>query len=297
MSIFELARNEARVFKFGSGTGTNFSRLRGRMEKLSGGGTSSGLMSFLEVLDAAQAPPSRRHHAARRQDGRARHGSSRNRGFHPLEGARGEEGRGPRRRRLPIGLQRRGLRHRLGPELEQLGARPRHLHAGGAQRRHWQTRFRTTGQAYETLRAKELWREIAESAWQCADPGVQFDDTIPALAHLQGDRSDQCDESMLRVRLPRRHVVQPGVHQPHEVHASGRGFDIEGYRHANRVFFLAQEILVTLASYPTEKIARRSHEFRPLGLGYANLGTLLMMQGCPMTATRRAPTRAASRRS
>jgi ribonucleoside-diphosphate reductase alpha chain len=88
MSIFELVKNEARVFKYGSGTGTNFSKLRGRMEKLSGGGTSSGLMSFLEVLDRRRRRDQvGRHHASRGQDGRTRHGSPRDRGLRAVEGA------------------------------------------------------------------------------------------------------------------------------------------------------------------------------------------------------------------
>ena len=101
MSIFELVKNEARVFKFGSGTGTNFSKLRGKMENLSGGGTSSGPD---ELPRSARSRRRRhqvgRHHAARGQDGRARHGPPRDRGFRPLEEPRGEEGRGAGRRRL-----------------------------------------------------------------------------------------------------------------------------------------------------------------------------------------------------
>src|SRR6185295_8323662 len=145
----------------------------------------------------------------------------------------------------------------------------------------WQTRFRTTGQAYETLRAKELWREIAEAAWQCADPGVQFDDTIQKWHTCKGtDRINATNPCSEFVFLDDTSCNLASINLMKFMRQDG-AFDIEGYRHANRVFFLAQEILVTLASYPTEKIARRSHEFRPLGLGYANLGTLLMMQGLP----------------
>ena len=134
-SIFELVDDEARVFKYGSGSGTNFSKLRGKMEHLSGGGTSSGLMSFLEVLDKARGRHQvGRHHPARRQDGGARRRPPGDPRLHPVEGARGEEGRGADRRRLLLGLQRRRLPHRVRPEREQLGARDGPVHRGGAAR-------------------------------------------------------------------------------------------------------------------------------------------------------------------
>ncbi len=123
--IFDLVTREARVFKYGSGTGSNFSSIRAEGEKLSGGGTSSGLMSFLKVFDrAAGAIKIGRHDPAGGQDGRPQHGPPRHRDVHQLEGRGGEEGPGVDRRRLLVRLQRRGLRDRLRPELEQLG--PRH---------------------------------------------------------------------------------------------------------------------------------------------------------------------------
>src|SRR3989475_577769 len=181
-SIFNLVHDEARVFKYGSGSGTNFSKLRGKMERLSGGGTSRGLMSVLEGLD----------------------------------------------------------------------------------------------------KARDLWREMAEAAWKCADPGLQFDDTINKWHTCkETDRiyaSNPCSEfvflddtacNLASLNLLKFLDEKTGV------------FDVEGYRHACRIFFLAQEIAVDLASYPTKRIAERSHQFRPLGLGYANLGTLLMVEGLP----------------
>ena len=143
----------------------------------------------------------------------------------------------------------------------------------------WQTTFRTTGEVYETFRARELWREIAEAAWRCADPGVQFDDTIQKWHTVKAtDRiyaSNPCSEFM---HLDDTACNLASINLMKFLKEDG-GFDVEGYRHANRVFFLAQEILVGFASYPTEMIAQRSYEFRPLGLGYANLGTVLMLQG------------------
>jgi ribonucleoside-diphosphate reductase alpha chain len=145
----------------------------------------------------------------------------------------------------------------------------------------WQTTFRTTGQVHETLRARDVWRELGESAWQCADPGVQFDDTIQKWHTVKAtDRINATNPCSEFVFLDDTACNLASVNLMKFLRDDG-GFDVDGYRHANRVFFLAQEILVDFASYPTENIARRSHEFRPLGLGYANLGTLLMVEGLP----------------
>jgi ribonucleoside-diphosphate reductase alpha chain len=282
MSIFELARNEARVFKFGSGTGTNFSRLRGRMEKLSGGGTSSGLMSFLEVLDKGAG--------ATKSGGTTRRAAK----MVVLDMDHPE---------IPDFIHWKVREEKKVAALVGAGYSPdfngeaygtvsgqnsnnsvrvpdRFMEAvvnDGA----WQTTFRTTGQVYETLRARDLWREIAQAAWQCADPGVQFDDTIQRWHTCKGtDRIHATNPCSEFVFLDDTSCNLASINLMKFLHADG-AFDIGGYRHANRVFLLAQEILVDFASYPTEKIARRSHEFRPLGLGYANLGTVLMVQGLP----------------
>ncbi len=282
MSIFELARNEARVFKFGSGTGSNFSKLRGRMEKLSGGGTSSGLMSFLEVLD--------------RGAGATKSGGTTRRAAkmvvldmdHPeiVDFVQWKV----REEKKVAALVAAGYSSDFNGEAYGTVAGQNSNNAGRVPDRFmeavgsngtWQTTFRTTGQVHETHAARELWGRIAEAAWQCADPGVQFDDTIQkwhtckATARIQA--TNPCSEfvflddtacNLASINLM-KFLGDDGV------------FDIEGYRHANRVFFLAQEILVGFASYPTERIAQRSYEFRPLGLGYANLGTLLMVNGLP----------------
>jgi ribonucleoside-diphosphate reductase alpha chain len=282
MSIFELARNEARVFKFGSGTGTNFSRLRGRMEKLSGGGTSSGLMSFLEVLD--------------RGAGATKSGGTTRRAAkmvvldmdHPeiVDFIRWKV----REEKKVAALVAAGYSSDFngdaygtvsGQNSNNSVRVPDRFMDAVVNDGPWQTTFRTTGQVHETLRARELWREISESAWQCADPGVQFDDTIQKWHTCKTtDRihaTNPCSEFAF---LDDTACNLASINLMKFMRPDG-GFDIDGYRHANRVFFLAQEILVGFASYPTERIAERSHQFRPLGLGYANLGTLLMMQGLP----------------
>jgi ribonucleoside-diphosphate reductase alpha chain len=163
------------------------------------------------------------------------------------------------------------------------------LETGGT----WETRMRTTGEVVRHLDAKDLWRQVAEAAWGCADPGVQYDSTI--------NRWHTCPNtaaSTRRTRAPSTcsSTTRPATSradQPHEVPARRRRqrFDVDGYRHACRVFFVAQEILVDLSSYPTKQIAKNSHDYRPLGLGYANLGTMLMQMGIPYDSTRAARSR------
>ena len=282
MSIFELAKNEARVFKFGSGTGTNFSRLRGRMERLSGGGTSSGLMSFLEVLDKGAG--------ATKSGGTTRRAAKMVvlDADHPeiVDFVRWKV----REERKVAALVAAGYPTDFngeaygtvsGQNSNNSVRLPDPFMEAVVNDGSWQTRLRTTGQPYETLRARDLWHEIAEAAWQCADPGVQFDDTIQKWHTCKAtDRiyaTNPCSEFAF---LDDTACNLASINLMKFLREDG-GFDVAGYRHANRVFFLAQEILVSFASYPTEKIARRSHEYRPLGLGYANLGALLMVQGLP----------------
>ncbi|MCC6348823.1 MAG: vitamin B12-dependent ribonucleotide reductase [Candidatus Eisenbacteria bacterium] len=179
MSIFELVKNEARVFKYGSGTGTNFSKLRGRMEKLSGGGTSSGLMSFLEVLD--------------RGAGATKSGGTTRRAAkmvvldvdHPeiTEFVRWKMREEKKVAALisagyPSDFNGEAYATVSGQNSNNSVRVPdtfmRAVETGGD----WQTTFRTTGQVHETMPARRLWDDIATAAWSCADPGVQYDDTI-----------------------------------------------------------------------------------------------------------------------
>src|SRR2546430_12831296 len=146
----------------------------------------------------------------------------------------------------------------------------------------WETTERTTGEVVDRLNARELWMEMAEAAWKCADPGLQFDDTInnwhtdKATARIYA--SNPCSEFLFRDDTACNLASLNLLNFLDE--KSGK-FDGEGYRHACRIFFLAQEVAVDLASYRATGIAERSHQFRPLGLGYANLGTLLMVEGLP----------------
>jgi ribonucleoside-diphosphate reductase alpha chain len=282
MSIFELAKNEARVFKFGSGTGTNFSKLRGSMEKLSGGGTSSGLMSFLEVLD--------------RGAGATKSGGTTRRAAkmvvldmdHPeietfinwkvreekkvaalVAGGYSSDFNGEAY--ATVSGQNSNNSVRVPDTFMEA------VLADGA----WTTTMRTTGKEWKTQPARGLWRQISEAAWQCADPGVQFDDTIQKWHTCKTtDRIHATNPCSEFVFLDDTACNLASINLMKFLQPDGT-FDVDGYKHANRVFFLAQEILVSFASYPTAKIAKNSYDYRPLGLGYANLGTLLMVQGLP----------------
>jgi ribonucleoside-diphosphate reductase alpha chain len=280
MSIYELMKNEARLFKYGSGTGTNFSAIRGRQEKLSGGGTSSGLMSFLEVFDRAA--------------GSTKSGGTTRRAAkmvcldmdHPeIEDFINWKVREEKKAHALIAAgfsadfngeayhtisgQNSNNSIRVTDDFMQA------LATGGK----WETRYRTNGQVCETLEAKSLWNQIAEAAWACADPGLQYDTTInrwhtcPNTARINA--SNPCSEYMF---LDDSACNLSSVNLTKFLRDDG-SFDVDGYRHACRIFFIAQEILVDLSSYPTKNIAKNSHDYRPLGLGYANLGSLLMQIG------------------
>jgi ribonucleoside-diphosphate reductase alpha chain len=287
MSIYDLIRTEARLFKYGSGTGTNFSSLRGRQEKLSGGGTSSGLMSFLEVFDRA-AGATKSGGTTRRAAKMACLDMD-----HPeIEDFIDWKVREERKAQALIAEGYESdfngdAYHTVSGQNSNNSVRVtdefmRALAAGGT----WQTRARTTGEVIGTYKASELWSKLAGAAWSCADPGVQFDSTInrwhtcPNSGRINA--SNPCSEYMflddsacnLASLNLTKFLSEDGV------------FDVEGFRHAVRVFLLAQEILVDFSSYPTAQIARSSHRYRPLGLGYANLGTMLMLLGIPYDSER-----------
>ncbi|MFN2548202.1 MAG: vitamin B12-dependent ribonucleotide reductase [Myxococcales bacterium] len=282
-SIFSLVHDEARVFKYGSGSGTNFSKLRGKMERLSGGGTSSGLMSFLEVLDRAAG--------ATKSGGITRRAAKmvvldcdhpEIRDF--IQWKAREEKKVSALIAAGYSSDFNGDAYRtVSGQNANNSVRVTDKFIEAVQKDGvWETVTRTTGEVVEKLAARDLWREMAQAAWQCADPGLQFDDTINKWHTCKStDRiyaSNPCSEfvflddtacNLASLNLLKFLDEKSGV------------FDVEGYRHACRIFFLAQEIAVDLASYPTRRIAERSHQFRPLGLGFANLGTLLMVEGLP----------------
>jgi ribonucleoside-diphosphate reductase alpha chain len=282
MSIYDLIKNEARLFKYGSGTGTNFSAIRGKQEKLSGGGTSSGLMSFLEVFDrAAGATKSggttrraakmvcldldhpeivdfiqwkvREEHKAQALIAQGYPSDFNGEAYHTVSGQNSNN------------------------SIRVTDAFMQAVMSGGT----WQTRARTTGEVVDTYPAKDIWKLLSEAAWGCADPGVQYDTTInrwhtcPNSSRINA--SNPCSEYMF---LDDSACNLASLNLTKFLDENGK-FDIEGYRHAVRIFFMAQEILVDFSAYPTKTIGQNSHDYRPLGLGYANLGTMLMLLGLP----------------
>ncbi|MBN2191511.1 MAG: vitamin B12-dependent ribonucleotide reductase [Polyangiaceae bacterium] len=287
MSIYDLVKHEARLFKYGSGTGSNFSSIRGKQEKLSGGGTSSGLMSFLEVFDRAAG--------ATKSGGTTRRAAK----MVCLDMDHPEivdfvnwKVREEKKARALIAagydsdFNGEAYRTVSGQNSNNSIRVSDEFMRAALSNGKWQTRMRTTGEVVDTLDAAELWQNVAEAAWWCADPGVQYDSTInrwhtcPNSGRINA--SNPCSEYMFLddsacnlSSLNLTKFLRPDA-----------SFDIDAYRRAIDVFFVAQEILVDLSSYPTQSIAQNSHEFRPLGLGYANLGTLLMQLGIPYDSER-----------
>ena len=280
MSIFDLIKNEARLFKYGSGTGTNFSKIRGNQEKLSGGGSSSGLMSFLEVLD--------------RGAGATKSGGTTRRAAkmvcldvdHPeikdfVNWKMKEE-------RKVAALIAAGYSSDFNGEAYKTVAGQNSNNSirisdafmdAVIKDGDWNTTARTTGEVIDTFKARDLWKNIAQASWSCADPGLQFDTTIndwhTCASTDKIHASNPCSEYMFlddtACNLSSMNLVK--------FLKEDGSFDLDAYKHAARTFIVAQEILVDLSSYPTSRIAKNSHDYRPLGLGYANLGTLLMLKG------------------
>ena len=282
LSIFDLVKTEAKLFKFGSGTGTNFSVLRSKDEKLSGGGTSSGLLSFLEVLDKGAA--------ATKSGGTTRRAAKmvilnvdhpeildfikwkvreENKAKVLIESGYPADFNGEAYK--TISGQNSNNSVRVVDEF---------MHAV-ENNDTWKTTYRVSGEVANTHQAEEIMDAICDAAWHTADPGMQFHDTInnwhtcPNTAPING--SNPCSEYMFidnsACNLASVNLIK--------YLDEDDNFDVEGYRHTCEMLLIAQEILVDLSSYPTENIAQNSHDFRPLGLGYANLGTLLMVQGIP----------------
>ncbi|MBI3535103.1 MAG: vitamin B12-dependent ribonucleotide reductase, partial [Deltaproteobacteria bacterium] len=282
MSIFQLIKNEARLFKYGSGTGTNFSKIRGAQEKLSGGGYSSGLISFLEVFDKGAG--------ATKSGGTTRRAAKMvclNMDHPEILDFITWKSREEKKAQALIAA---GYASDFNGEAYKTVAgqnsnnsvrvTDEFMHAVERDDK-WHTKARTTGETIDTYDAKMLWKKIAESAWTCADPGVQYDTTINNWHTCSNtDRiwaSNPCSEYMF---LDDSACNLASLNLVKFLKTDG-SFDIDGYRQACRVFVIAQDIMVDLASYPTATIAKNSHDYRPLGLGYANLGTLLMLKGIP----------------
>jgi len=280
MDIAEHVKREMRIFKYGSGAGANFSTLRGKGEKLSNGGESSGVMSFLEIFDRAAGAiksggTTRR--AAKMVVIDADHPDIEE--FVEWKVVEEEKARALIAAGYSSDIDGAAFKTVGGQNANNSvrvtdGFMDAALCDGP-----WSLHNRTGGVA-RNVSARKLLHKIAEAAWKCADPGMQYDSTINKW-HTAADTSrinasNPCSEYMFvddsACNLASLNLVMFDTPQ---------GFDVVAFQHAVRIIFIAQEILVDHASYPTMEIAANSHAFRPLGIGYANLGALLMRRGLP----------------
>ena len=281
-SIMDLAKTEGMLFKWGSGTGTNFSSLRGSKETLSGGGIASGPVSFMKGFDAFA--------------GVIKSGGKTRRAAkmvilnidHPdivefIECKRKEE------RKAHVLIEQgydsaidgdayssiffQNANHSVRVTDEFMRA--------AEEDKDWWTKNVADGQPFEKLRARDLMNRISDSTWHCGDPGMQYDTTVNRWHTCKNTArihaSNPCSEYMF---LDDTACNLASLNLMKYLTTSGQ-FEVPAFKHAVDVTITAQEILVDNASYPTPKIAENSHNFRPLGLGYANLGAVLMAMALP----------------
>ena len=343
--IFDLAIREARVFKFGSGSGTNYSNLRSGGEKLSGGGSSSGLMSFLKIFDSAA--------------GAIKSGGTTRRAAkmvivdidHPdveqfIEWKAKEEDKvaslvagsricsrflqaiveealangadrkaNPRLHRLiqnalsravpmsyivrVLALVEQGYTTLDFEEYSSSYESEAYQTVGGQNSNNtvrmtnefmkavenddlWNLRERTTGKTARVVKARDLWEKILLSSWKCADPGLQFDTTInewhtcPKSGRINA--SNPCSEYMF---LDDTACNLASLNLIHFIDEASGKMKVKELQHASSLWSIVLEISVLMAHFPSKEIARLSYEFRTLGLGFANLGTVLMVLGIP----------------
>ncbi len=281
-SILTLAKTEGMLFKWGSGTGTNLSTLRSSTEGLSGGGTASGPLSFMKGFDAFAGvikSGGKTRRAAKmvilnvdhpdivefiecKQKEEAKAHALVNMGYdgsHPDSDAYSS-----------IFFQNANNSVRVTDDFMYAVVRDTDF----------STKAIGDGSVMKTYKAKDLLRKISEATWHCGDPGMQYDTTTNRWHTSKNtariNASNPCSEYMFlddsACNLASLNLLK---------FAPNGTFDVEAYRHAVDVLITAQEILVDNAGYPTEMIMRNSHDYRPLGLGYANLGALLMAAGLP----------------
>jgi len=279
-SIMDLARSEAMLFKFGSGTGSDLSTIRSTREKMSGGGRPSGPMSFLKVYDQIANVV--------KSGGKTRRAAKMNtlKDTHPdieefIMAKQKEE-------RKAWALIEQGYDGSYNGEAygsimyqnENLSVRAsdEFMNAAIEDKPYW-TKTVREGKNCEQKNAKDLLRKISEGTWICGDPGMQFDDTIHGWHTCKGtDRQHSTNPCSEYLFLNNTACNLASLNLMKFKKADG-SFDVTRFRAAVRVFIVAQEILVDNASYPTAPIAENSHIFRTLGLGYANLGSLIMSYG------------------
>ena len=279
-SIMELARSEAILFKYGSGSGTDLSTLRAQCEKLSGGGRPSGPLSFMRVYDQIAGvvkSGGKTRRAAKMQSLKVSHPD-----IMDFVGCKLREEEKVRmliadgvsvdEAYSTVPFQNANLSVRLTDDFLKT------VESDGEWKTHWVTEPSREGPVW---RASDLFGKISQAAWQCGDPGVQYDTTInrwhtcPNSGRINA--SNPCSEYMF-VDDSACNLASVNLMKFRQVDGT---FDADRFIRTCRIIFIAQELLVDHGSYPTAKIARNAHRFRPIGLGYSNLGSLIMTNGLP----------------
>ncbi len=307
--IMDLWTREARLFKYGSGTGTNFSNLRAENEPLSGGGKSSGLMSWLKIGDRAAA--------AIKSGGTTRRAAkmvcldmdhpdietfvnwkvreeikvaAMVEGFKAIAGEKASpmdaEAIGETASRLGLTLDYdfngEAYATVAGQNSNNSVRIPDAFFDAVDEGAEWETTNRTNGKVAKTHDAQKLWDDIAYAAWRCADPGVQYDSTInawhtcPSAGRINA--SNPCSEYMF---LDNTACNLASLNIMKFYDSETRAFDVERFEHAIDIWTMVLEISVLMAAFPSKQIAELSWKYRTLGLGYANLGAMLMQAGIP----------------
>ena len=281
--IMDLWVREARIFKYGSGVGTNFSSIRGEGEKLSGGGTSSGLMSFLKIGDRAA--------------GAIKSGGTTRRAAkmvcldidHPeiesFVNWKVEEEKKVAAliaAGYPSDYEGEAYRTVSGQNSNNSVRISNEFFHALEKDGDWQLKARSDGHTMKTIKAKKLWDEINYAAWRCADPGTQYDTTINEWHTCpEGGRiraSNPCSEYMF---LDNTACNLASVNLRKFFNEDSNQFDVAGFEYTVRLWTTVLEISVLMAQFPSKEVAQLSYDYRTLGLGFANLGSMLMVSGIP----------------
>jgi len=281
--IMDLWMREARIFKYGSGVGTNFSSIRGEGEKLSGGGSSSGLMSFLKIGDRAA--------------GAIKSGGTTRRAAkmvcldldHPEIEAfvnwKVEEEKKVAAliaAGYPSDYEGEAYRTVSGQNSNNSVRIPNSFFKALDANEDWELKARSDGHTMKKIKAADLWNQINYAAWRCADPGTQYDTTINEWHTCpEGGRiraSNPCSEYMF---LDNTACNLASVNLRRFFNEDSNKFDIPGFEYTCRIWTIVLEISVLMAQFPSKEVAQLSYDYRTLGLGFANLGSTLMVSGIP----------------
>ncbi len=281
--IMDLWLREARIFKYGSGVGTNFSNIRGEGEKLSGGGTSSGLMSFLKIGDRAA--------------GAIKSGGTTRRAAkmvcldldHPeildfINWKQEEEKKVAALISAGYASDYEGEAYKTvsGQNSNNSVRIPNSFFDKLENDEDWELKARSDGRVMKKIPAKEVWNQISYAAWRCADPGTQYDTTInewhtcPNGGRIRA--SNPCSEYMF---LDNTACNLASVNLRRFYDETTNIIDVEGFEYTCRLWTAVLEISVLMAQFPSKEVAQLSYDYRTLGLGYANLGSMLMVMGIP----------------